>query len=93
MNDDLRAQLRYDAQRKSPVIAYILWFFVGFLGAHRFYLGTTGAAVAQLLLGLLGWLPFFVGWGILGVWLFIDLFLIPGIAERKNYQLAERLTF
>ena len=24
---------------KNKVLAYVLWFFLGFLGAHRFYVG------------------------------------------------------
>jgi TM2 domain-containing membrane protein YozV len=87
-----RQQMMYDANRKSVGVAYLLWFFLGGFGAHRFYLGQTGTAVAQLLLLLLGWLPLFAGWIVLGVWLFIDLFLIPGVAREENMRLADRLT-
>tara|TARA_Y100000588_G_scaffold339862_1_gene382839 strand:+ start:642 stop:812 length:171 start_codon:yes stop_codon:yes gene_type:complete len=40
-------------------------FFLGFLGAHRFYVGKTGSAVAQLLTC-----------GGLGIWALIDLIMI-----------------
>jgi TM2 domain-containing membrane protein YozV len=85
-----RAQMMYDANKKSTGAAYLLWFFLGGLGAHRFYLGYTGSGVAQLLLLLLGWIPLFVGWFILGIWLLVDLFLIPGMAREKNMALAVR---
>ena len=42
---DAGLMMQYDAQNKSAVIAYLLWFFAGPLGAHRFYLGKTGSAV------------------------------------------------
>jgi len=71
-----RQHMIYDANRKSTGVAYLLWFFLGGFGAHRFYLGQTGTAVTQLLLLLLGWIPMFVGWIALGIWLFVDLFLI-----------------
>lgn len=87
-----RQQMMYDANRKSVGAAYLLWFFLGGFGAHRFYLAQTGTAVAQLLLALLGWIPLFIGWAVLGVWLFVDLFLIPGIAREENMRLADRLT-
>jgi len=29
--------------KKSAVVAYLLWFFVGMLGAHRFYLAASEA--------------------------------------------------
>jgi len=87
-----RQHMIYDANRKSTGVAYLLWFFLGWFGAHRFYLGQTGTAVTQLLLLLLGWIPMFVGWIALGIWLFVDLFLIPGIAREQNLRLADRLT-
>ena len=34
----------YEAGRKSLVLAYILWFFLGLVGAHRF-MPAPGAAV------------------------------------------------
>ncbi len=85
-----RAQMIYSANKKEAGVAYLLWFFVGGFGAHRFYLGATGTAVAQLLLLLLGWIPLFAGWIVLGIWLFVDLFLIPGIARDANLKLANQ---
>lgn len=37
------------AAPKSKTTALVLAFFLGGLGAHRFYTGHTGTAVAQLL--------------------------------------------
>ena len=45
----------YAAQgSKSKIIAGVLGMYLGFLGVHNFYLGNTGKAVAQLLLGTIG---------------------------------------
>ncbi len=73
-------------ERKSTGAAYALWLFVGFLGGHRFYLGRTGSGVAQLVLTILGWLTIVVGIGlffllIVGIWVLVDAFLIPGMIE------------
>ena len=87
-----RAQMMYHANAKSVGASYLLWFFLGGIGVHRFYLGRTGSGIAQLLLGLLGWLPLFIGWIVLGLWLVIDAFLIPAIAREENQRLAMRLT-
>ena len=87
-----RAHMMYDANKKSVGAAYVLWLFLGGLGVHRFYLGQTGTGVAQLLLGLLGWLPLFLGWAVLGIWLIVDLFLIPRIAADENMALANRFS-
>ena len=82
--------MMYDANRKSTGVAYLLWFFLGVFGAHRFYLGQTGTAAVQLVLGLLGFVTLLVTWIPLGIWLFIELFLIPGIARQKNMALADK---
>ncbi|MDR6147532.1 TM2 domain-containing membrane protein YozV [Sphingomonas sp. SORGH_AS870] len=92
-----RSQLIYDASRKSVGVAYLLLIFLGGFGAHRFYLGSTGSAVAMLLLNFVGWMTVWMGVGlvVLGfawLWLFVDLFLLPGIARRYNMRLANDLT-
>ena len=57
LSKDTRTLLLYDANRKSAVIAYILWFFLGWFGAHNFYLGRKGVGIAQVLLtiSVIGW--------------------------------------
>jgi hypothetical protein len=40
--------------RKSVGVAAALWFFLGFFGAHRFYLGRIGTGAAQLALCVIG---------------------------------------
>lgn len=87
-----RAHMFYQANAKSVGVSYLLWLFLGGLGVHRFYLGRMGSGAAQMLLGLLGWLPLFLGWAVLGCWLIVDAFLIPGIARHENERLALRLT-
>lgn len=41
--------------RKSVFVGYLLWFFLGSFGAHRFYLRRPRTALAQLLLSVVGW--------------------------------------
>jgi TM2 domain-containing membrane protein YozV len=58
---------------KSKGIAYLLWFFLGWAGIHRFYVGKVLSGIIYLLtLGLLG-----LGW-------FIDLFLLSGYVDTYN---------
>jgi len=95
MSDAVRL-MQYDAAKKSAGVAYLLWFFLGSLGVHRFYLGQTGSGVAMLLLCLLSWATTFIvvgffGLALLGIWWLVDAFLIPGIAARVNMELATRL--
>jgi TM2 domain-containing membrane protein YozV len=46
--------MRYDANKKSIGVSYLLWFFLGGFGAHRFYNGRIGGGIAQLALLIVG---------------------------------------
>ncbi len=59
---------------KTTMVAYLLWFFLGPWGAHRFYMGRKGSGFGMLGLmigsivltavavGLIGFLAVFVWW-------------------------------
>ncbi|MEM7666900.1 MAG: TM2 domain-containing protein [Pseudomonadota bacterium] len=87
MDDNLQQQLVYEANRKSVGATYLLWLFLGMLGAHRFYAGSakTGAIQLVLCVSIIGWL-------VLLPWLIADLFLIPGIVRDHNMQVIEEMT-
>ena len=58
---------------KSKTVAYLLWFFLGIFGVHKFYLGKVGVGILYLFtLGIFG-----IGW-------FIDLFTLGGQVDTKN---------
>ncbi|MBT3476961.1 MAG: TM2 domain-containing protein [Euryarchaeota archaeon] len=59
--------------QKDVLVTYILWFFLGPLGVHRFYLNQVGMGVFYFLT--------FGGCGLL--WL-IDIALIPDLVNRAN---------
>ena len=68
-------QPRYYGTQKDTLVAYVLWFFLGLFGAHRFYLNSIGLGVVYLFtFGLFGF-----GW-------FLDLFLIPDLVRRQNMR-------
>jgi TM2 domain-containing membrane protein YozV len=70
----------------SPVVAYLLWFFLGLLGGHRFYLGKVGTGILLALLSIS-----FIGLPISGLWWFIDAFLLPGIMKVKRDEIRQRM--
>lgn len=72
------------APAKSTAVAYVLWFFLGLLGIHHFYLGRNGWGLAYLLTTLLlGWV-FGLGFLLVGVGCLVDLFLIPSYTRAAN---------
>lgn len=93
MPDD---QLRYEANARSLLLAYLLWFFLGWFGLHRFYLGRPVSGLVMLLLNGLGWLLFalligYVFWGLLGLWWCVDAVLMPSMAEAYNNRVVDRI--
>ncbi len=76
---------------KSMLLAYVLWWFACSIGAHRFYLGATGSALAMLGLFVGSFMVMMllppIGLMMLGVWLLWvigDAFLIPGMVRAAN---------
>lgn len=86
LSNDTRVLMLYEANKKTALVAYLLWFFLGLFGGHNFYLGRTGVAIAQLILTLT-----IVGMLITIVWAIVDAFLIPGWVRRQNNLLATQL--
>lgn len=82
--------------QKNLVVAYILLIFLGEFGLHRYYLSGKyeGPALAQLILGIAGWMTvwFLIGFiplMIVYTWNCVDLFLLPGIAKNQSDKLKE----
>ena len=65
-NNNSNDSIVYGAQ-KSKVVALLLCFFLGGLGAHRFYVGKVGSGIFQLLLCCAG-----IGF----IWVLIDFITI-----------------
>ncbi len=68
---------------KDTGVAYLLLLFLGFTGAHRFYVGSIG-------MGLL----YLCTCGLCGVGYWVDFFLIPGLVRVANleYQMRSQQT-
>ncbi|MFT4014152.1 MAG: NINE protein [Paracoccus sp. (in: a-proteobacteria)] len=87
---------RLSNEAKSPLLAYLLLIFAGGLGIHRFYLGRTGSGAAMLVLLILGFLTLPIAVGlilllVLGIWMLVDLFLIPGMVNEQRAGLRRQL--
>jgi TM2 domain-containing membrane protein YozV len=86
LSADTRAMMLFEANKKSAVVAYLLWFFLGMFGAHNFYLRRVGVAVAHLILTIT-----LIGSLITLLWIIVDAFLIPGFVRNQNNLLAAQL--
>ncbi|WP_323007605.1 TM2 domain-containing protein [Pseudorhodobacter sp.] len=83
VSNDAVAMMRFQSNSKSTGTAYLLWFFLGGLGGHRFYLGSTGIGVLMLVCTVLGAFLLFplIVTGVVAIY---DLFTIPSQVQRFN---------
>lgn len=72
--DMILIEQRAANEKKSAGAAYLLWFFLGWISAHRFYLGKPVTAILQIVSYF-----FLIGF----VWWLLDLILIPAIIDQK----------
>lgn len=81
--------VKMNMEGKNIIIAYILWWFLGWAGAHRFYLGRTTTGFTQLILTIIGFttLIFMIGYlflFIVGVWWMLDAYFTYIMVEEEN---------
>ena len=87
-----RAQMIYDANKKSQGVTYLLWLFLGGIGAHRFYIGRPATGAVYLVLWLSGWVLVFPFLAVF-LWWVVDGFLIPDMIRKKNMSIADSFAF
>ena len=78
---------------KSTLIAYLLWFFLGGAGIHKFYLKNNKMGILYLALTIAGvftvtFIFGFAFFGILAIFMIIDLFTIPKQVAEANKTIA-----
>ncbi len=96
LSNEAKAMMAFESAKKSTGISYLLWFFLGGFGAHRFYLGRIGSAIGMVVLLVASFVLSFFFIGVFGylalaIWWIVDAFLIPGIARDHNTALMQRL--
>jgi TM2 domain-containing membrane protein YozV len=83
---DARQLLLLDSESKNlgknMFLAYVLWYFIGIFGAHRFYMKKKGSAIAMLILSIT-----IVGLIVTGIWIIVDAFLLHTWVKEHNRQL------
>jgi TM2 domain-containing membrane protein YozV len=65
---------------KKILPAFLLCFFLGMFGAHRFYVGKIGTAILQI-----------VTLGGLGIWVLIDfiMIIVGAFTDKQGHKLTE----
>lgn len=107
MDSNTQGILGYYANEKSTGVAYLLWFFLGCLGAHYFYTGNIGLGSARLLafatpISFLVFMGAHVGsivpfllvlWLVVAelIWRFVEIFFIWSLVKTYNRRVLEKI--
>ncbi len=70
----------FEKRSKSKVLLYVLWWFTGVIGGHRYYLGDTGKGIAMTLT-----------LGGLGFWALFDVFFIGKRLAEVNEKIESAI--
>jgi len=79
-NDLMILRSEMDKKEKKTIAAWLLWFFLGGVGGHRYYLGDIGYAICMTLT-----------LGGLGFWALIDAFFINKRLREKNEEIERQI--
>ena len=72
--------VEYEKQKKSKLVTWLLWLFLGGIGGHRYYLGHIGKGIAMTLT-----------LGGLGVWTLINAFFINKWVDQHNETVEKQI--
>lgn len=91
--DNARSAMKFSFDDKSILVAFLLWFFIGCLGAHRMYLGKMVTGIIMAVLFIVGWATFifFIGGpilGLVGLWWLVDAVLMI-LAARNQTEVLD----
>ena len=94
---DAARMMQYDAQKKSAVVGYLLWWFLGYFGAHRFDMGRVGSGVGMAITTCVSFALLIIFIGVFGllavfVWWIVDAFLLHSWITEHNSRLAASLS-
>lgn len=82
------------AQKKSLGVAFLIWLLAGGAGFHRLYVGDSKGFIGMITLAFFSlvtsiFLIGFVGFFILGLWWFLDFFLLGRMVKNYNNGVEE----
>ena len=80
--------LKVSGEGKNLLLAYVLWWFLGFIGLHRIYLEKKGTGITFIVLFILGFVTLFIAWIPLGIWWLLDAYFVYQYVKEANAGIA-----
>lgn len=88
LNEKIFVDLEVQKDKKDSTLTWLLWWIGGVIGAHRYYHGKTGTAIAMTLITLL---TFGIGLIVTGIWALIDLFFISDWLREDQIEVEKKI--
>ena len=88
--------MAFQVRKKETTVAFLLWWFLGMFGGHRFYCNRTGSGVAMLLITLIS-IPLtiacvgYIGLAAMTVWWIVDAFSLTNWVQWHNQMLMNQI--
>lgn len=95
---DATMMMAFQVRKKDTVVAFLLWWFLGTLGGHRFYCNRPGSGAAMLVTTLLS-IPLcylcvgFIGVFAVFIWWIVDAFSISAWVQQHNQEVMNQLEY
>jgi TM2 domain-containing membrane protein YozV len=95
---DATVMMAFQIRKKDTLIAFLLWWFLGIFGGHRFYCNRGGSGAAMLAITLVSFPLCYVCIGFVGlfaifIWWIVDAFCLPGWIEQHNQELMNQIEY
>jgi TM2 domain-containing membrane protein YozV len=96
---DATVMMAFQVRKKETLVAFLLWWFLGTVGGHRFYCNRSGSGAAMLVTTLLS-IPLcyvfcigFIGLFAILIWWIIDAFFISGWVQQHNQEVMNQIEY
>lgn len=95
---DATVMMAFQVRKKDTVVAFLLWWFLGTVGGHRFYCNRPGSGAAMLVTTLLS-IPLcylcvgFIGMFAIFIWWIVDAFFLGAWVQQYNQEVMNQLEY
>jgi len=95
---DATVMMAFQVRKKDTLVAFLLWWFLGLFGGHRFYCNRAGSGAAMLIISLVS-VPLcyvcvgFIGMLAIAIWWIVDAFCLPAWIEQYNQEVMNQIEY
>ncbi len=95
---DATVMMAFQVRKKDTLVAFLLWWFLGTVGGHRFYCNRSGSGAAMLVIAVLSVPLCYVCVGFIGllaifIWWIVDAFCISAWVQQHNQEVMNQLEY